>query len=46
MRPECIREDLENDARYDAVISLLKEYEVVYYPAYDEVIGGKNFLDD
>ena len=41
-----IREDLVSEARYQQIIDLLKQYEVVYYPAYDEYIGEKNFLDD
>ncbi len=41
-----IREDLEGEARYNKVVEELKQYEVVYLPAYDEFIGEKNFLDD
>lgn len=41
-----IRDELASEDRYNQVIELLRQYEVVYNPVYDTVIGEKNFLDD
>ncbi len=43
---QSIHEDLVAEARYQAILEQLRQYEVVYYPAYAEYIGEKNFLDD
>ena len=43
---QAIRQDLEDEQRFNIIVDRLKQFEIVYYPAYDELIGTKNFLDD
>ncbi len=42
---QSLTADMKNEMVYNDIVEKLRQFEVVYFPAYDESIGEPNFLD-